>query len=111
MTSFTCKDIITDWIRIKIVELFFLLTLHMLDVLSNVRTSQQYSKIELGITLTTKTGMLMLTNSSKQTQQGGGFQPKSNTLQNSRAIYYKILNFFEEGVEKFRQNKILQKIV
>ena len=45
--------------------------------------SQQYSKIDLGITLTTKTGMLILTNGPKQTQQVGGFQLKSNTLQNS----------------------------
>ena len=58
-----------------------------------MRMSQLYSKIDLRINLTTKTGMLMLTNSSKQTQQGGGFQLESNTLQNSRAIYYNILNF------------------
>ena len=80
----------------EIVEFFFLLTLHMLDVLSNVNTSQQYSKIDLRITLTTKTEMLMLTNSPKQTQQGGGFQLEGNTLQNSRVIYYDILNFLKK---------------
>ena len=53
--------------------------------------------------------MLILTNHPEQTQQGGGFQLQSNALQNSRAIYYNILNFFEEGVEKFQQNKILWK--
>ena len=44
-------------------------------------------------TLTTKAGMLILTNGPEQTQQGEGFQLESNTLQNSRANHYNILNF------------------
>ena len=50
--------------------------------------------------------MLILTNHPEQTQQGGGFQLQSNTLQNSRVMLLEHFKTFEEGVEKCQQSTL-----